>query len=125
MKRTINRTDIRDAMIEFTELVDQTQHHIHLRISIDGSVSVDESTSYEIGCDEFEKRDGATITIKHQQGNGQCDLSDDWYLDDAENDALETSIDDLISELERREIEFTLVGSADHDGSRRRNRIRK
>jgi hypothetical protein len=97
----INEASLRDAVIEFIEKVDATQNHIHLRIGSDGLAYVSEDTSYCIGEDEFNKKPGHTITVKHQRGDGQCQLPEDWHEEDNGIDAIQDLIDAVLVDLSR------------------------
>lgn len=92
----INEVALRDAVIEYLEKVDQTQNYIHLRIGSDGLAYVSEDTSYTISAEP------GPVTIKHQRGNGQCNLEPGWHGEDDGIEEVQGLIDAIMEDLDRR-----------------------
>ena len=105
----INESSLADAIVEYVELLDRTQNHIHLRVDADGKPYVSEDTSYCISEGEFNREPGSTITVKHEQGNGQCNLAEDWAEMDEGIETIATLTTAVLEDLTRLGIEVELV----------------
>lgn len=97
----VNETSLRDAIIQYVEMVDRTQNHIHLRVTPDGDFYTTEDTSYCISEGEFRHAPNATITIKHEQGNGQCNLAEDWATTDDGIESIDLITEAALEDLRR------------------------
>lgn len=105
----VNETSLRDAIIEYIGLVDRTQNHIHLRVTRNGECYVSEDTSFCIGEDEFNRLPSATITVKHEQGNGQCNLADGWTSDDEGIETIQALTDSILEDLAHMGVDCELT----------------
>ena len=91
-KLEVNSEALRAALIRYTDLLDQTQNHIHLRIGSDGIAYASEEVGYCVGLAEFDRKPGHTITVMHRSGSGQCHLPEGW---ETTSDGI-SSIDELV-----------------------------
>jgi hypothetical protein len=108
-KVSIDRSSLESAVIDYLESVDSMQCHIHLRINADGTSHCDQDASYCVSEAEFNKTEGHAKTVKHQQGHGQCNLSDDWTSTDEGIEEIAATIDAIVEDLERDGFEVELV----------------
>ncbi len=106
---TIDKPSLESAVTEYIESVDQMQCHIHLRIDSEGKAYCDQDAGYSISEGEFNKTEGHTKTVKHQQGHGQCHLSDDWTSEDDGLEEINATIATIVEDLERDGFEVELV----------------
>lgn len=106
---SINKPSLESAVVEYIESVDTMQCHIHLRINADGTAYCDQDAGYCISESEFNKTEGHSRTVKHQQGHGQCNLPDDWTSTDDGIDEINATIELIVGDLERDGFEVELV----------------
>jgi hypothetical protein len=108
----INRESLETAAAEYMIAIDTMQCHIHLRIDADGNAYVSEDAGYCVSADEYSREPGATKTVRHSQGSGQCNLDqdhDDYAADMAE--AVELLIDGIYEDLRHEGYEVEEVAA--------------
>lgn len=107
----VNKTSLQAAAIEYLTAIDKLQCHVHLRIDADGEAYVSEDTGYCVSQAEYNKEEGASKTVKHAQGHGQCNLPDGWEEDDYFHlDTVEEFIESIYEDLKQEGIEVEEVG---------------
>lgn len=105
----IDKPSFESAVIEYIESVDRMQCHIHLRIDSEGVVYWDEDAGYCVSQDEFNRVPGHVRTVKHQQGHGQCNLSDDWTSTDDGMEEINATMAMIVEDLERDGFEVEVI----------------
>ncbi len=99
------------AVIEYFNMVDSYQCHVHLRIDAEGKAYVSEDAGYSVSEAEYNREPGHVRTVKHQQGHGQFHLEEDWELTDDGMESVRTMIDAIVEDLEREGLEIVWVES--------------
>lgn len=74
----IEETSFQAAVIEYIELRDRLQCHIHLRIKPNGECYVSEDAGYCISADEHTNEPDCEKTLRHEPCWGKRELPDDW-----------------------------------------------
>lgn len=103
---TLSRNEVLEGLAEYERQVDSCQNHVSLRIHPTGNVTVDVTPSWECGEREYYHRMPCSVTIKHAQGHGQCNLLEGWS--DDEGDLL-PELDSVIERLEEAGYDVEMV----------------